>query len=97
MMRRFVTISIAMALASAGPIQIGRIRAPDFSRRITTGALVLRSSPRWATVSSIIAVSASELPERGAKGGGAVGTLPGEVRVGAAPLPVERGVGGPVR
>src|SRR5687767_9715057 len=46
--------SIAMALASAGPIQIGRTRAPSFSRRITTGVLVVRSSPRCATVTSIM-------------------------------------------
>src|SRR3989442_1006586 len=41
--------SIAIALASAGPIQIGRTRWPSFSCRITTGVFVVRSNPRWAT------------------------------------------------
>jgi len=56
--------SIAMALASAGPIQIGRTRLPSFSLRMTTGVFVVRSSPRWATVTSIMAqaqVPASQL------------------------------------
>src|SRR5262249_9724688 len=43
-----------MALASAGPIQIGSTLLPSFSRRMTTGVLEVRSSPRWATVTSII-------------------------------------------
>src|SRR5688572_31745778 len=54
--------SIAMALASAGPIQIGRTLAPSFSRRITTGVLVVRSRPRWATVTSIILESRPRVP-----------------------------------
>src|SRR5205807_521111 len=41
--------SIAMALASAGPIQMGRTRSPSCSWRMTTGVLVVRSRPRWAT------------------------------------------------
>src|SRR5829696_7900665 len=45
---------MAIALASAGPIQMGSTREPSFSRRITTGVLVVRSRPRWATVTSIM-------------------------------------------
>src|ERR1051325_1748654 len=45
--------SIAIALASAGPIQIGSTRSPFCSCRITTGVLVLLSRPRWATRTSI--------------------------------------------
>src|SRR5256885_6610125 len=50
--------SIAMALASAGPIQMGSTRVPSFSLRITTGVLVVRSRPRCATVTSIIPLCA---------------------------------------
>src|SRR6185312_13023012 len=46
--------SMAMALASAGPIQMGKTRDPSFSLRMTTGVFVVRSRPRWATVTSII-------------------------------------------
>ena len=35
--------SMAMALASPGPIQIGRTRVPSFSCRMTTGVLEVRS------------------------------------------------------
>src|SRR5713226_4259110 len=51
--------SMAMALASAGPIQIGSTRSPSRSCRITTGVLVVRSSPRWATRTSITSSRAS--------------------------------------
>ena len=44
----------AIALASAGPIQMGSTRSPSFSWRITTGVFVVRSSPRWATLTSIM-------------------------------------------
>src|SRR5690606_21080311 len=50
--------SMAMALASAGPIQIGSTRLPSFSRRITTGLMVVRSTPRCATVTSFIVLPA---------------------------------------
>src|SRR5450759_3059858 len=55
--------SIAMALASPGPIQIGRMRGPPSSRRMTTGAFVPRSSPRCATRTSIIASPAESGPK----------------------------------
>src|SRR5215510_13461404 len=45
--------SIAIALASAGPIQIGNTRSPFCSCKITTGVLVVLSRPRWATRTSI--------------------------------------------
>ena len=60
--------SIAIALASAGPIQIGSTRAPSFSRRITTGVLVVRSRPRWATVTSIIVYSSLRFPRPSSPG-----------------------------
>src|SRR6266540_1409331 len=50
--------SMAMALASAGPIQIGSTRSPSCSCSMTTGVLVVRSSPRWATRTWIIASGA---------------------------------------
>src|SRR5579862_3676657 len=57
--------SIAIALASAGPIQIGSTRSPSRSCRITTGVLVVRSSPRWATRTSITApASRPQIPRR---------------------------------
>src|SRR4029077_4534929 len=57
--------SMAIALASAGPIQIGRTRSPSRSCRMTTGVLVVRSSPRWATRTSITtAQSGPEVPRR---------------------------------
>src|SRR3990172_2637952 len=56
--------SMAMALASAGPIQMGSTRSPSFSWRITTGVLVVRSSPRCATRTSIMAPSGARLPRR---------------------------------
>src|SRR2546428_4159875 len=68
--------SIAIALASAGPIQIGRTRSPSRSCRMTTGVLVVRSSPRWATRTSITAArSGPEVP------GGEVFLLLGRERV----------------
>src|SRR5690606_29380606 len=66
--------SIAMALASAGPIQIGRTRVPWRSRRMTTGELVVRSTPSWATATSIIGSPPGRAPECI----GPVGALPGE-------------------
>src|SRR5207302_779083 len=54
--------SIAMALASAGPIQIGSTRSPSRSCRITTGVLVVRSSPRWATRTSMTPSLGAKVP-----------------------------------
>src|SRR5262245_31355754 len=62
-----------MALASAGPIQIGNTRSPSFSLRMTTGVLVVRSRPRCATVTSIIVLA--YCPKQGVD---PVGALPGE-------------------
>src|SRR5579872_4845084 len=57
--------SIAIALASAGPIQIGSTRSPSDSRRITTGVLLVRSRPRLATRTSFIWVGSSPHIPRG--------------------------------
>src|SRR5207247_3347572 len=53
--------SIAIALASAGPIQIGNTRSPFCSCRITTGVLVVLSRPRWATRTSITTAASGPL------------------------------------
>src|SRR5574342_142698 len=54
--------SIAIALASAGPIQIGSTRSPSCSCRITTGVLVVRSRPRWATRTWITSRLGTQVP-----------------------------------
>src|SRR5215467_12470534 len=53
--------SIAIALASAGPIQMGSTRSPFCSCKITTGVLVVLSRPRWATRTSITCVASGPL------------------------------------
>ena len=45
---------MAMALASAGPIQMGSTRSPSVSCSRTTGVRVFWSSPRLCTRSRII-------------------------------------------
>src|SRR5207253_6311978 len=45
--------SMAIALASPGPIQIGNTRVPSISCRMTTGVFDVRSSPRLCTFTSI--------------------------------------------
>src|SRR6476661_2788968 len=54
--------SIAMALASPGPIQIGSTRSPSRSWRMTTGVLVVRSRPRFATRTSSTRALGAEVP-----------------------------------
>src|SRR5688500_16268121 len=65
--------SMAIALASAGPIQMGSTRDPSVSRRMTTGLLVVRSRPRCATVTSFMPLS-----NRGQQILDAVRLFPGE-------------------
>src|SRR3990170_9000837 len=55
--------SMAIALASPGPIQMGSTRLPSSSWRMTTGVLVFRSRPRCATRTS----TSAELCGSGAK------------------------------
>src|SRR5690606_27765235 len=43
---------MAIALASPGPIQMGRTRSPPTSSRMTTGVLLERSRPRLWTLTS---------------------------------------------
>jgi hypothetical protein len=45
---------MAIALASPGPIQIGRSRSPPLSLSMTTGVFDDLSSPRLATVTSVM-------------------------------------------
>src|SRR6267378_3664787 len=49
--------SIAIALASAGPIQIGSTRCPSFSWRITTGVFVVRDRKSTRLNSSHVEIS----------------------------------------
>src|SRR5690242_3715673 len=67
--------SIAMALASPGPIQIGSTRSPSRSWRMTTGVLVVRSRPRFATRTSSTRALGAEVP------GGEIALLLGRERV----------------
>ena len=73
---------MAIALASPGPIQMGRIRSVPTSLRITTGVFDVRSNARLLTLTSInraprFRVLSSQL-QRLSQVINPVGSLPGE-------------------
>ena len=57
-----------MALASEGPIQIGRVRSPCVSCKTTTGVFVERSRPKCATFTSTIILRRLSVLGRSSRG-----------------------------